>query len=230
MRIFTLGLALLLLLHVAAYGQKPVGKKAFYIHSVLGINNPGTSDLNSALGRSGHLSLPQVYFSRGGGFYLFYGKTRLVQLFNFATYTGKREEGNQRNWVRGTQIGTALGLDLRRRTRLQAIPYAGVAYSLFGLRLSNGNGSGLAFNDFLSGPANQHYIAQNQWLGNVGLHLGASPVGKSGIGQKLDIAVRAGYYLPLSQDNWKTNGEDLNGGPDVNTGGFYAGLVLGLRQ
>lgn len=223
-------LAILLLFSPAAFSQEGVGKKAFYIHSLLGVNTPGISDLNTALSRSGHLELPTAYLARGGGLYAFFRNTRLVQLFTFSSYSGSREAGSRRSWARGTQIGSAFGVDLRQRTRLQAIPYAGVAYSFFGLRVSNTAGTNGAFQGYLSGPANQHQLTQNQWLANLGLHLGASPVAKAGFAQKLDLAIRAGYFLPIHRGEWKTGDMDLGGGPEVNTGGFYAGLVLGIRQ
>lgn len=228
-QIFYLGLALFFAT-VNSFAQEEAGKKALYIHSWLGVNAPNFSDLNSVLEGAGHVAPPQVLFARGGGLYAFYNNTRLVQFLNFATYTGSREEGIKRTWARGTQIGTALGVDLRRRTRLQAIPYAGVAYSMFGLRLRNAAGGSDAFGGYLSNGGNQHFINKNQWLANLGLHVGASPVGKEGFARKLDLALRAGYYLPLAQGKWKTDDVKLAGGPDVNTGGFYAGLVLGIRQ
>jgi hypothetical protein len=230
MRIFTICLALILGLHLAAGAQQPVSqKKAFYLHSWLGANNPGFDDLNKALAGGNHVELPQVFFSRGGGFYLFFNNTRLVQFFQFSTYSGSNESGIRKAWARGTQIGTAWGIDLRKRTRLQAIPYAGVAYSMLGLRLTNASAS-TGFTSYLGGGGNQHYIAQNQWLANVGMHLGASPVGKSGFAQKLDLALRGGYFVPLSQGTWKASHANLNGGPEINSGGFYAGVVLGIRQ
>lgn len=177
-----------------------------------------------------HLPLNKAYFARGGGFYAFFNNSRLVQLFTFHSYSGNNESGVRRSWVRGTQIGTALGVDLKRKGRLQAIPYAGAAYSFFGLRLSNTSGNNASVNNYLFGTANQHHIETNQWLGNVGLHLGASPIGYKGFAQKVDVALRVGYYLPLSQQKWKTSGRSLAAGPDVNTGGFYTALVLGLRQ
>lgn len=230
MRPFTICLALLLGIQFSARTQAPISqKKAFYLHSWLGLASPGFNDLNKALTRANHVDLPQVFFSRGGGFYLFYNNSRVVQFFQFSTYSGSKKSGIRRAWARGTQLGTAWGLDLRRRTRLQAIPYAGVAYSMLGLRLTNATASS-GFASYLSGSGNQFYVAQNQWLANVGVHLGASPVGKSGFGQKLDLAVRAGYYLPLNNGTWKANHADLNGGPKVNSGGLYAGVVLGIRQ
>lgn len=191
---------------------------------------PGAADLNAVLQRNGHLPLNKAYFARGGGFYAFFNHTRLVQLFTFQTYTGSNEAGGRRSWARGTQVGTALGIDLKRKGRLQAIPYLGAAYSFFGLRLSNTSGNTTSMDSYLFGAANQHHIETSQWLTNLGLHLGASPVGYKGFAQKVDLALRAGYYLPLSQGNWKTSGNTLGSGPVINTGGWYTTLVLGLRQ
>ncbi|RPD47419.1 hypothetical protein [Paracnuella aquatica] len=230
MRRFTICLALMFVTLSAVHAQEVISqKKAFYIHSWLGLASPGFDDLNATLNSANQVELPEVFFSRGGGFYLFYNNSRVVQFFQFATYSGSKESGIKRSWARGTQIGTSWGIDLRRRTRLQAIPYAGVAYSMLGLRFTNADASS-GFTSYLAGSGNQFYVSQNQWLGNVGIHLGASPVGKSGFGQKLDLAVRAGYYIPLSHGKWKANHADLSGGPEVNSGGLYAGVVLGLRQ
>lgn len=218
------------LLFAATAAPAQVGKKAFYIHSALGLSMPGASDLNTVLQRNGHLPLNNAFFARGGGFYAFFNNTRLVQLFTFQSYTGSNEAGVRRSWARGTQVGTAFGIDLKRKGRLQAIPYLGAAYSFFGLRLSNTSGNNTSVDGYLFNTANQHHIETTQWLANLGLHLGASPVGYKGFAQKVDVAVRTGYCVPLSQGAWKTSGNALRSGPDVNTGGFYTTLVLGLRQ
>ncbi len=202
-------------------------EKKVYLNSVLGIAAPGFASLNTDLKQAGFLPLSSVLFARGAGFYTIFPQARLATIFNFSSYSGTNTEPNLSSWVRGTTAGTSLGFVIRNTDRLQLIPYAGLVYSWFGTRLSRVAPTSTAFNGYLTGPANQHHLALEQFLVNVGLHLVKPSLGRSALAQKLLIGVRAGYLTPLNQPSWKSNDITLNGGPTVNPGGLYAHLIFG---
>ncbi len=46
--------------------------------------------------------------------------------------------------------------------------------------------------------------------------------------RNIPIGIRAGYYLPVSNSDWRVDDHKLVNGPDVKTGSFFVTVVLGL--
>lgn len=219
-----------LFLSTSGYGQTAGSEaptKRVYLNSVLGVSFPGAGNLNTELTKSGFLPLSGTYFARGAGFYTLFPKVRLATLFNFSSYSGTSTDNNRSTWVRGTTAGTSLGIIVRNTDHIQVIPYAGLAYSWFGTRLSKVAPGSTAFSGYLSGPANQQHLALEQFLGNVGLHVVKPGLGKSALARQLIIGLRGGYYFPLNTPTWQTNTVELTGGPKINPGGAYLHLIIG---
>ena len=84
--------------------------------------------------------------------------------------------------------------------------------------------------EYFESPANQHHVTNNEFLVNVGLHTGKVGLGKSALGQKLLFGARAGYHIPLGNGSWKSDNVKLTDGPKINSGGFYATIILGIKQ
>ncbi|MBO0933727.1 hypothetical protein [Fibrella aquatilis] len=204
----------------------PVGRRIF-LNSVLGISAPGFSDLNASLSKAGFLPLSGVYFARGAGLMTVFPKARLATIVNFSSYTGTATDATRSSWARGTTAGASLGVLARNTDRVQIIPYAGLAYSWFGTRLAKTAPVSTAFDGYINGPTNQQYIGNEQFMGNVGLHVGKPGIGRGALAQKILVGLRAGYMFPLAQPTWQTNGVTLSGGPSANTGGTYLHLVIG---
>ena len=204
----------------------PAGKRVF-LNSVLGLASPGLSDLNATLSKAGFLPLSGVYFARGAGLFTLFPKVRLATLVNFSSYSGTATDQTRSSWVRGSTAGTSLGYLVRNTDRLQVIPYAGLAYSWFGTRLVKMAPVNTTFDGYISGPSDQQYVGNEQWVGNLGIHLAKPGLGGGALTQKILIGLRAGYLFPLVQPAWKTNGVALSGGPTANTGGVYLHLILG---
>ncbi|HEU4471362.1 MAG TPA: hypothetical protein VFR58_09775 [Flavisolibacter sp.] len=210
-----------------AFGQS----KKLVTHSLLGLSFPDNKNLDKELKQGGRLETASAYFSRGAGFYVIFPKVRLATMNYFNTYSGTRESGDRSSAVRGTQVGSSIGILLRRDAAFQVIPYAGLAYTFFGVRAAGSSpADGSSFTSYASGTPNQIHLSSNQWMGNAGFQFAKEGLGKSGLTKNIVIGLRAGYFLPLGQSKWKTNDTNLSGGPDVNTGGFYTSLLLGLIQ
>ncbi len=225
-------LVLLLLLTVGQLqAQDDWGKKRFYLNTTFGFHAPELSALNTVLEENSYLKFNRLYFSRGAGFYTIFPKLRLASIFSFSTFSGTRQKDNQSNWLRGTSVGTSLGIAVLNNRKLQLIPYGGIVYSWFGLRIARSVPAGnTPFAGYLAGPSNQHHVAANQFMANFGLHLAKTQLGNSAVGQKILLGLRAGYYLPLGATTWKTSNVTLPEGPDSNGGGIYLQLVLGFLQ
>lgn len=226
------GLALVLLTLVIRLGAAQTGsrdEKAFYLHSLFGANAPALGGLNDGLEAGGHLALRPVYFSRGAGFYTVFPKSRLASLFTFSSFSGTRREDGRSNWLRGTSAGTALGIAVLNN-RVQLVPYGGLVYTWFGVRVASNAPGSSAFNGYLSGPPNQHHITSNRFMVNLGLHLARTRFAGSGLGEKLVLGLRGGYYLPLGETRWKTENVPLENGPGSSAGGPYVQVLIGFRQ
>lgn len=205
-------------------------EKKLVIHSIAGFNSPQLNEFNKILAAEGLPQFRDFYFARGGGFYTIFPKARLASLFNFATFSGNKENGDESNWLRSTQVGTSLGFVATRSEKTQIIPYAGVVYSFFGARVSGDDVDNVSVSDYFGGDANQFHVSSNQFMGHVGLHISKVGIGDQRLLQKFVIGLRAGYYIPFGDSKWKSNNNKLTGGPNINPGGFYATFLLGLQQ
>ncbi len=224
-KILLAGALLLAALHGFSQSKKLV------IHSLTGFSFPGAGDLNDELRNADLLEVGSVYFSRGAGFYTVFPKLRLVSLTSFQSYSGTKEKEGKSSSVRGTQIGSSLGLQLTRREGVELVPFAGLAYSFFGVRsASTSPAGGTGFSNYLVAGSNQNHISTNQWLAQVGVQLVKEGIGQSRLAQRIAIGARTGIFLPLGDPKWKTNDTQLSGGPGVNSGGYYLSLLFGFVQ
>lgn len=171
----------------------------------------------------------KVYFSRGGGFYTIFPHLHLATLFNYTTYSANKTEGSNTNSLRGTTVGTSLGIVVINTATLQLIPFGGVNYSWFGVRLSKNNSANQTFNNYLGSGSNQQHIATQSYIGNVGLHFAMTPFENKQYLKNLNIGLRTGYYIPFGKTTkWTTNNTNLQGGPKINSQGFYCNFIFGL--
>ena len=203
--------------------------KRVFIHSMLGVQSPDFSTLNTELTNNGFMKLDATYFSRGGGFYTIFPKLHLATLFNYSTYSSNKTEGNNTSALRGTTVGTSIGIVMLNKPKYQLIPFGGVIYSWFGVRLSKNNSVGTNFNDYLSGSLNQQHLATEGFTGNVGVHLATTPFANKKVAKDITLGIRSGYYIPINKaTKWTTNDNALQGGPSINSQGFYGAFILGI--
>ena len=213
----------------AKANTKVITPKRVFIHSMLGIQAPEFSALNIDLENNGFMKLENVYFARGGGFYTIFPKAHIATLFNYSTYSATKTEGNNTNSIRSTTVGTSLGVVLLNKPKFHFIPFGGIVYSWFGVRLSKHNNANQTFNNYLGSGLNQQHIATEGFTGNVGLHIGTTPFINKKFGKSLTFGLRTGYYIPLNKTTkWTTNGFNLQGGPAINAQGFYCTFIFGL--
>ena len=203
--------------------------KRVFIHSMLGVQSPDFSTLNTELTNNGFMKLDATYFSRGGGFYTIFPKLHLATLFNYSTYSSNKTEGNNTSALRGTTVGTSIGIVMLNKPKYQIIPFGGIIYSWFGVRLSKNNSVGTNFNDYLSGSLNQQHLATEGFTGNVGVHLATTPFTNKKVAKDITLGIRSGYYIPINKaTKWTTNDNALQGGPSINSQGFYGAFILGI--
>ncbi len=67
-------------------------------------------------------------------------------------------------------------------------------------------------------------------MANLGVQLARTRFGDRGLGEKLLLGLKGGYYLPLGDTQWKTDGVTLEDGPASSAGGLYLQAVIGFRQ
>ncbi len=207
----------------------PIAPKRVFIHSMLGVQVPEFSALNTQLQNNGFMKLDNVYLSRGGGFYTIFPKLHFATLFNYSTYSADKTEGSNTNSLRGTTVGTSLGIVTLNTTKFQLIPFGGAVYSWFGIRLSKNNSTGQTFNNYLTGGLNQQHIATQYFIGNLGLHFATTPFANKEILKNLNFGLRSGYYIPFDKTTkWTTNNIALQGGPKINPQGFYCNFIFGV--
>lgn len=206
---------------------KPPSKKRIYIHNLVGIQSPQFANLNADLAKNGFMKLNKTYLSRGGGFYTIFPKTNLATLFNYSTYSANSTEGNFTNSVRGTTVGTSFGVSIAPKSNFQLIPFGGIVYSWFGARLSKNSAINQTFSAYLGSGANQQHIASQGFTGNLGIHFAGAPFKKTGRLKNINLGLRIGKYVPISDNKWTTNGQKLEGGPNINSQGLYASFLLG---
>jgi hypothetical protein len=191
---------------------------------------PTTSALNEVPTQEGFLSVKDEYFSRGGGFYTIFPKIPVDTLFSLSSYTATNSEGQRYNWVRATQAGTALGLTIVNNRTFQLILYGGLVYSWFGVRVAKQEPAATTFPSYFAGQSNQLHTSANGFMGNVGLQIARKVIGKRKLGESLVLGLRAGYYLPVGEQVWKTQEIRSTDGPKVNTGGLYLSFLLAFAQ
>lgn len=213
----------------AKANTKVITAKKIFIHSMFGIQVPEFSALNTELANNGYMKLDKVYFSRGGGFYTIFPKAHVATLFTYSTYTANKTEGTNTNSLRGTTVGTSLGMVLLNKPKYQLIPFGGIVYSWFGIRISKNTTTNQTFNDYLGSGLNQQHIATEGFTGNIGLHFSTTPFVNKNFGKNLNFGLRTGYYIPMNKTTkWTTNNTELQGGPNINSQGFYCNFILGI--
>lgn len=206
-----------------------VNPKRVFIHSMLGVQVSEFSALNTELQNNGFMKLNNVYFSRGGGFYTIFPKIHLATLFNYSTYSANKSDGMSTNSLRGTTVGTSLGIVTINNAKFQLIPFGGIVYSWFGVRLSKNNSANQTFNNYLTNGLNQQHIATQGYIGNVGLHFATTPFINKTFLENVNIGLRSGYFFPLGKTTkWTTNNIPLQSGPKINPQGFYCNFILGI--
>lgn len=213
----------------AKENTKVITPKKVFVHSMLGVQTPEFTALNTELETNGFMKLDNIYFSRGGGFYTIFPKAHIATLFNYSTFSANKTEGNNTNSLRGTTVGTSVGIVIMNKPKYQLIPYGGIVYSWFGVRLSQNNVSNQTFNGYLASGLNQQHIATEGFTGNFGLHFATTPFINKRIGKDLNFGLRTGYFIPVDNSTkWTTNGINLQDGPKINSQGFYCNFIFGI--
>ena len=133
---------------------KPLKPKRIFAHTLIGGQLPDFTLLNQNLRQAGFMKLVSVFLSRGGGLYTIFQQIKLATLFNYKTYTSTKTKSNQENALRGTSIGTTLGVSLLNKGNTHIIPYGGIVYSWWGARISQDTANTQTYDKYLSGEPN----------------------------------------------------------------------------
>jgi hypothetical protein len=128
---------------------------------------PEFNALNTELENNGFMKLDKVYFSRGGGLYTIFPKVTHIHCLIIMTYSADKTEGSNTNSVRGTTVGTSLGVVLLNNPKYQLIPLGGIVYSWFMLDYLKNNNSNQTFNDYLGGGLNTNNTAATKALKEI---------------------------------------------------------------
>lgn len=201
----------------------------FVLFASFGIQFPEYSVLNDRLIENGYSKFGQINYSTSGGFYLCYPKSKLSILGNVSGFSQTITDQNISTSFKSTGIGVSLGYTFFSNKKLQLIPYLGTEFSWLNLNIINDVSPNSTFINYLSGTTNQYEMSATNLLANIGIVSKKSFFIDEKLFNKLVIGIRTGYSTPVLKTIWTVSETELNDGPIINTGGFYAGIIIGLE-
>jgi len=204
--------------------------KKFVLYANFGIQLPEYSELNDRLIENGYSKFGQINYSTSGGFYMCYPKSKLSILGNVTGFSQTiTDQNNISTRFNSTGIGVSLGYTFLRNNKLQLIPYIGTEFSWLNLNIINNVSPNSTFINYLSGTTNQYGMSATNLLANIGIFGKKSFYIDENSFNKFVIGIRTGYLVPFIKTIWTVNETQLNDGPIINSGGFYAGIVIGIE-
>ena len=201
----------------------------FVLYASFAIQLPEYNKLNNMLIEKGYPEFGQINYSTSGGFYMCYPKSKLSVLGNVSGFSQTITDQNISTSFKSTGIGVSLGYTFFSNNKLQLIPYLGTEFSWLNINIINNVAPNLTFTNYLSETTNQYGMSATNLLANIGI------VGKKSFFideksfNKLILGIRTGYLTPVLKTIWTVSETVLNDGPSINSGGFYAGIVIGLE-
>jgi hypothetical protein len=183
-------------------------------------------NLNDALEASGYHGVKNYALQAGGGFN--WQKHRLVGGLDLLGYIWRKGELSS-NLTRLYGIGGRITTGVNVLPAGPALLYPMLGFGTGRLWMNLGKKEA-AFADVVAAPVNEIKVWQRTVVLEPGIGFDYA-FGHIGNGRKaVQAGIRAGYSFDLSDANdWRSDGVDITGGPDLRASGPYVRLIIGKR-
>tara|TARA_R110001592_G_scaffold357337_2_gene660255 strand:- start:2024 stop:2725 length:702 start_codon:yes stop_codon:yes gene_type:complete len=203
-------------------------KNLFVMNFQIGMESQKYDNLNKVFSDNGIAILSENSLSFGGGYYQLFGKSNIVNIYDFSIYQQTTSNQNNTTKLKGTGLDAMLGYAFVNKTKIQLMAYGGLGYTWLNTKIIAKTPNNTTVNNFLSGAANQYVMAADYYLANFGGQATYSPTIDKETGDKLIIGIKSGYSMPVSETKWKTENTNLKDGPEIDAGKFYLRLIIGI--
>jgi len=193
-----------------------------------GLQMPDFSELNTILAANDYATLEETDLSFGIGF-AFKTKHVIIQADAFRYIQCIDSQDEICSHMIGSGLGLSAGYDFLKNDQFDLYPLLGVSYDMGKLQISENEILQTQFNSYLP-TRNQSEMINISYSLHMGLQFDFLPLLCKNTGERWMLGIRAGYYYPLLKNEWYMHEKDieLENGPEINTSGTYAKLILGV--
>lgn len=227
-----ISLSLLLVNYFVLFAQNETDtltkKNLFIMNFQIGVETQKYDNLNTILLDNGIATLSENSLSLGGGYYQLFGKSNIVNIYDFSIYQQTASTQNNTTKLKGTGFDVMLGYAFVNKTKIQLVAYGGLGYTWLNTKILTDIPNNTTVNGFLSGTANQYEMAADYFLANFGGQATFSPTIDKETGDKLIIGIKTGYSIPVTETKWNTDNTNLKDGPEIDAGKFYLRFIIGI--
>ncbi|MCC7332726.1 MAG: hypothetical protein IT232_08975 [Flavobacteriales bacterium] len=203
-------------------------KNLFVMNFQIGMESQKYDNLNKVFSDNGIATLSENSLSLGGGYYQLFGKSNIVNMYDFSVYQQTASNQNNTTKLKGTGLDIMLGYVIINENKIQLFTYGGIGYTWLNTKILTEISNNTTVNGFLTGSANQYEMAADYFLANFGGQATYSPTIDKKTGEKLMIGIKSGYAIPITETKWTTDNTNLKDGPKIDAGKFYLRLVIGI--
>ncbi|MCW8897274.1 MAG: hypothetical protein OQJ96_04785 [Flavobacteriales bacterium] len=203
-------------------------KNLFVMNFQIGMESQKYDNLNKVFSDNGIATLSENSLSLGGGYYQLFGKSNIVNMYDFSVYQQSTSNQNNTTKLKGTGFDVMLGYAFVNESKIQLVAYGGLGYTWLNTKILTEIPNNTTVNGFLSGTANQYEMAADYFLANFGGQATFSPTIDKKTGDKLIIGIKTGYIIPVTETKWTTDNTNLKEGPKIDAGKFYLRFIIGI--
>ena len=188
----------------------------------LGIQEVDLDELNARLAPYGVPTLDEGFLTFGGGGQFEIGRLLLGGEGHVLMEQSETVSGFERQLSGGTGFFD-VGFILIRESNARA--YAILGLGAGGLVLETWERSLPSFEEVLADPRRGSALAVGSFMAQ--LSVGADYIARLSSDYAMNLGFRAGYSLAPGTDDWRLNGTDVPGGPEVAMEGLFVRLSIG---
>jgi hypothetical protein len=198
-----------------------------------GLQMPQLDNLNNFLQQNNYASFNNVNSTYGFGFIFLNKQESRIFVQGDINISQAQSQNTNGNIARlsANNFNFSLGYHLYKSEKILFSGLLGFNGNTAQLILENKSLVNPVFSNNLNNATNVNFNKTFNYGGNVGLQVLYNPfpfrLQKNNEGN-LVIGAKVYYALPLSQSNWNINGINLNNSPDVNMGGLFVTLQVGV--
>lgn len=197
-------------------------------YSMFGTSRIDIEDLNAKLESKGYSSIPDNFFSVGGGGHSIINNRLIIGGEGHALLGEEVTTGNKKNSIYIVYGFFNLGYILYSVQELRVYPLLGLGGGGMNLNITE-EVTSLSFDEVLDNPKRGVELSTDGFLVNLAfgidylLKLGEDEKGKGG----LVLGLRAGYTLSPFKSDWTTDKIEISGAPETAITGPYIRLMIG---
>jgi hypothetical protein len=188
----------------------------------MGIQEVDLDELNARLAPFGVPTFDEGFFTFGGGGHFEVGRLLLGAEGHALMEQSETTSGFERELSGGTGFFD-VGFILIREQNARA--YAILGLGAGGMVLQTWERSLPSFDDVMADPRRGSVLTVGGFMAQVSV--GADYIARLSPDYAANIGFRAGYLLAPGTDDWRLNGTDLPGGPEVAMEGLFVRFSIG---